>query len=102
MLPLGGRLGRSALRGELAPEGRYHIACDQLTQGGLDTAVAGMRDDSAGLRRALGELISPGPRGRPAQDVRAEDFSAPAKAATREYKQAASKQRPRRTARTRP
>ena len=71
-----------AFVGQLAAEAGYHLAWEKLTpERNIETSVAAMRGDTAPLRQALGELMSPAARG--GGDLRAASFPAPAAYATR-------------------
>ena len=71
-----------AFVGQLAAEAGYHLAWEQLTpERNIEASVAAMRGNTAPLRQALGELMSPAARG--GRDLRAASFPAPAAYATR-------------------
>ena len=71
-----------AFVGQLAAEAGYHLAWEQLTpERNIEASVAAMRGNTAPLRQALGELMSPAARG--GRDPRAASFPAPAAYATR-------------------
>ena len=71
-----------AFVGQLAAQAGCHLAWEQLTPArNIETAVAAMRGDTAPLRQALGEIMSPAAGG--GRDPRAASFPAPAAYATR-------------------
>lgn len=85
-----GRTQRAFI-GQLAADAGHTIAWEQLTpERNIETAVAAMRGDSAPLRQALGEIITPAAKG--GRDLRAASFPAPAAHAVR--RQATQPQRP--------
>ena len=65
-----------AFVGQLAAQAGYHLAWEQLTpERNIEASVAAMRGDTAPLRQALGELMSPAARG--GRDPRAASFPRP-------------------------